>query len=84
MDITWDSYRKAVDSQLDKIEIECRDTEGELSKLLAWISRSGNVGHSFEIIVDPENKDFNMRFFWDGDGSDHIGDITVNGNKMKF
>lgn len=48
----------------------------QLSKLVEYIKRIGNTGHSFEIIVDPDYKESKKTFGWDGDGSDRIE--TVN------
>lgn len=66
------------------IEIECRDTEGELARLLTYIMRTGNIGHSFDIVVDPDMSDYKMSFGWDGDGADRIRSIKVDGKKIKF
>jgi hypothetical protein len=66
------------------IEIECNDTEGSLIRLLTYIMRTGNIGHSFDIIVDPDNKEYKMSFGWDGDGADSIRNIKVNGKKVGF
>ncbi len=66
------------------IEIECNDTEGSLVKLLAYIMRTGNIGHSFDIVVDPDMKEYRMNFGWDGDGADNIRSIKLNGKKVEF
>ncbi len=44
------------------IEIECNDTEGELIKFLTYIMEIGNIGHSFDIVVDPDNKEYKKSF----------------------
>lgn len=62
---------------LKTITIICRDNEDSLENLLQYIRKSGNVGHSFSIIVDPKS-DGEKRFDWDGDGSDFIKDIKVD------
>ena len=66
------------------IEIECNDSEGSLARLLTYIMRTGNIGHSFDIVVDPDNKEHKMSFGWDGDGSNSIRNIRVNGKKVGF
>jgi len=74
--------------EMDLITIECNDTEGSLLKLLKCIQECGNAGHSFTIVVDPEeieNLD-KRKFGWDGDGSDKIMNIesTKINSESKF
>ena len=78
-----DYIRKIAREAPSKIEIECYDS-GKLAKLLTYIKRTGNIGHSFDIVVDPDNKEHKMSFGWDGDGSDSISSIKVNGKKVNF
>lgn len=66
------------------IEVECNDTESELVRLLAYIQSIGNIGHSFEIVVDPDDSQYKMNFGWDGDGSDRIRNIKLDGKKVNF
>ena len=63
--------------------ITCHDDEGALKKLLEYIKEIGNTGHSFKIVVDPENKDTTKEFGWDGDGSDKIESIKVEKKEEK-
>jgi len=83
-----ESIRRVIEAYTGKsdnlIEIECNDTEGELVRLLTYIQRSGNIGHSFDIIVDPDNSAYRMRFNWDGDGADRIRNIKLDGKKIDF
>lgn len=72
---TYDEWVKGDD--LKTITITCRDHDNKLFKLIEYIKKSGNVGHSFSIIVDPEG-DGTKKFYWDGDGSDRINDIEVS------
>lgn len=65
------------------IKIECRDPEDTLENLLRHIKSVGNAGHSFKISVDPEDPE-SQDFYWDGDGSDHIGDIQVGTKEDKI
>ena len=58
-----------------RITIECVDNDNSLFKLLKHIQEIGNTGHSFSIIVDPDNKDTEGSFGWDGDGSDSIQNV---------
>ncbi len=66
-----------------KIELLANDSNGQLVKLLNYIRHNGNGGHTFTIIVDPDLKENTRKFGWDGDGSDRIDKITVNGEILK-
>jgi len=59
------------------ITITAYDQDGELEDLLNYIKSTGNIGHSFDIVVDPDTKDYTKRFGWDGDGGDSIRTIKV-------
>lgn len=56
--------------------VKCKDGDHELRKLIDYIGKNGNVGHSFDIVVDPGSRDFERHFFWDGDGIDRIDSIV--------
>jgi len=58
-----------------KYTLTVKDTDKNLIELLEYIKGIGNAGHSFEILVDPDDKDYTKSFGWDGDGSDKIFDI---------
>lgn len=58
-----------------KITVDCNDPENSLLRLLECIKKTGNVGHSFSIVVDPEDQ--GEKFFWDGDGADRIDQVEV-------
>ena len=60
------------------ITITCNDYENNLEELLNYIKSTGNIGHSFEVVVDPDNKDYKKSFGWDGDGGDSISDIKIS------
>lgn len=70
------SFNEWKESKLKTITITCRDYDDSLEDMLRHIQKTGNVGHSFSIIVDPEGDD-TRQFGWDGDGSDYIKDVTV-------
>ena len=54
-----------------------------LLKLLKQCEYMGNVGHSFAIVVDPKGgKDYKREVGFDGDGSDRVKDILVNGEPL--
>jgi len=84
-DVIRNTVHKAyVGNPTNVIEVECNDTEGELARLLTYIMRTGNIGHSFDIVVDPDSKEHKMTFGWDGDGADRIRSIKVDGKKANF
>ena len=56
--------------------VECIDSDGELKDLLNYIGKNGNGGHSFDIVVDPGDKQNERHFFWDGDGADRINAVV--------
>jgi hypothetical protein len=57
-------------------EVTFRTTNPEqLTKIVNAIGECGNGGHSFDIVIDPdltEEEGGNIRFGWDGDGSDRV------------
>ena len=63
-------------SEYKKITIIARDSEDSLVKILTAIKDIGNTGHSMTIVVD-EGCDDEVKFGWDGDGSDTIKSIEV-------
>lgn len=63
-------------SERKKIVIECLDYDNNLERLINYIKEIGNVGHSFNIIVDPNSSD-EKHFGWDGDGTDYIKKIET-------
>lgn len=69
------SIKEWKEKSLKTITISCRDQDDSLVNLLNHIKKTGNAGHSFSIIVDPDGD--NEKFSWDGDGSDYIQNIKV-------
>jgi len=59
------------------ITIKCHDPDDELEGLIDYIRSTGNNGHSFDIVVDPDLEDYRKTFSWDGDGADSIIDIKT-------
>jgi hypothetical protein len=49
-----------------------------LAELLEYIKSTGNIGHSFSIVVDPDGSDYRKSFGWDGDGADYIESVKIN------
>lgn len=54
-----------------------RDESDEIYNLLKCISDVSRMGHSFNVVVDPNNDKYESKFYIDGDGTDKIYDITV-------
>lgn len=69
----------AVEKEMHVYEIVCRDPDGTLKEILDTIMAVGNTGHSFDVVVDPEEKEKlgERTFNWDGDGSDYIKEVKV-------
>jgi hypothetical protein len=83
--LSMDSFLDIADKNINKIArgkmthlvmVETTSCGAEsLSKILEKINDCGKVGHSFGIKTDDDDP-VNLGG-WDGDGSDHIGDITI-------
>lgn len=65
---------ESYDSDIKKITIETRDSEGQLAKLLDDIKVTAATGHTFDVIVDP-NAETPRAYEIDGDGAFRINDI---------
>lgn len=55
-----------------KYVLYCSDRDHSLRDLLKYIQKIADYGHSFGIVVDKGNSDYEKSFSIDGDGSDHI------------
>jgi len=75
------NYATKAKEDLHEITLRIRPgTEEALLRLLSEIKHRSDPGHSFAIIVDPDDPDGepgNCGF--DGDGRDHIAEILFNG-----
>ena len=58
------------------------DALGSLLRFLKHLEFCGNIGHSFEIVSDPDNSEYRQTCGFDGDGSDRVEDIKVNGTSL--
>lgn len=63
---------------MTKIEVVVRDPDDQLVKLIEYIKRNAGPGHSFEVIVDPNDSENKKSFFIDGDGPFFIEIIRKN------
>lgn len=55
------------------------DAVFSLVRLLRHCERVGGMGHSYVIVADPNNSEYREEFGFDGDGSDRVEDVKVNG-----
>ena len=60
-----------------EIHLNILDSEGNIQDLIETIKDYTQMGHSFEVVIDPGDSDYEKSFYIDGDGSDKIGDIEV-------
>lgn len=51
--------------------------DNDIIEMLEHIQKTAAIGHSFEIVVDPDNSDYKKKYYIDGDGCDRIEDIEV-------
>ena len=70
--------------EFDVIQIELRDPDNQLVKMIDHIMHSANIGHSFEVVVDPDDKEYRKSFFMDGDGSFYIKKVSLNSVKVEI
>jgi len=66
----------------DEIKIIVIDDENQLVKMVEYIRSTAGIGHSFEVIVDPDTKDYTKKFYFDGDGAFFIKEVKKNGKKV--
>ena len=67
-------------------EVSCRvrgDGLVSVLKVLRHFQYNGDIGHSYSSTLDTENSDYRMSVGWDGDGSDAISDLKVNGKPLE-
>lgn len=67
-----------------EITVNVRDLENSLIKLIDYIQSKANPGHSFEVVVDPDDSEYRKSFYMDGDGTFFIKDVKKNGKKVKI
>ena len=59
------------------ITIIAKDPDGQLKKLLEAIKSTANPGHSFPVVLDPDDSENKKEFYFDGDGAFYIDKIEV-------
>lgn len=70
-------YLQCLQEALDStycITIECTSQAAKetLLPLLEYLKRQAGIGHSFPIVVDPDDSEYKEKFYMDGDGAAHI------------
>lgn len=80
-----EDYEKAQDKDgYSEVSFKVRgDALVSLLTLLQHCEVIGGCGHSFEIEIDSSNSEYKRRVGFDGDGSDKIKDIKLNGKEVK-
>jgi hypothetical protein len=68
--------------ELNEITVLLRDPDNQLVKMIDYIMHNANIGHSFETIVDPDDRERKKSFSMDGDGSFYIQEVKYNGKKV--
>lgn len=66
--------------EIDTITVTVRKGSGEkMKEILECIKGVGNGGHTFRIVIDPDEKEklSERTFEWDGDGQDRIENIEL-------
>lgn len=58
-----------------KVTIYCSDPDKQLIKMLNKIGSLANPGHSFDVVLDPNDSENRSTFYFDGDGSFSIRGI---------
>jgi hypothetical protein len=69
--------------EFDEIKILVRDPDHQLIKFIKAIRGAANPGHSFPVVVDPDDSEYERKFYFDGDGSFYIKDIKFNGKEWE-
>ncbi len=71
-----DVHKAVPESETTTICVKAVDKEGKLKRLMERIQELGNPGHSFGVILDPDDRENATKWGWDGDGSDNIIEIS--------
>ena len=69
------SMEKAIGAANSKLVIELDDQDSQLSQFLHYVKDISGIGHSFEVVVDPDDSEHRKSFYLDGDGAFRIKNI---------
>lgn len=67
---------------LSEIKVMLRDPDNSLGKFLLALAGTANPGHSFEVVMDPDNRETRQTFGFDGDGPFFIKKILKDGEDL--
>lgn len=59
------------------VHFKISDSEGQLSELFETIKDYTQMGHTFTVVVDPGDEDYEKSFYIDGDGSDKLEELDI-------
>ena len=59
------------------VHFKISDSEGQLRELLETIKDYTQMGHTFTVVVDPGDEDYEKSFYIDGDGSDKLEELDI-------
>lgn len=65
------------ESNQRELHLTISDSQGSIQDLIETIKDYTQMGHTFEVVIDPGDSDYERSFYIDGDGSDKIQDIEV-------
>lgn len=66
--------------ETDTIIVKVRKGSGKnMKEIIECIKDCGNGGHSYSIVIDPDEKErlSERTFGWDGDGSDYVESVEL-------
>lgn len=59
------------------VHLTISDSEKQIQGLLEVIKDYTQAGHTFEVVVDPGDSDYERSFYIDGDGSDKLEELDI-------
>jgi ADP-ribose pyrophosphatase YjhB (NUDIX family) len=77
--MAWAKSPMAADATMT---IDLDDDENQLARLLAYIKENSEVGHSFDVVVDPSDPELAKKFYIDGDGAFRIRKIMASDSQI--
>ena len=83
-DFTKNNQIEEQEDKYTEIVVNVRDLDNSLIRLIDYIQSKANPGHSFEVVVDPDDSEYKKSFYMDGDGSFFVKDIKKDGKKVKI
>lgn len=69
--------KEVVPETYKSIKIELSDPDSQLEELIKFIKANSDPGHTFSVVVDPDDSEKSNSFTIDGDGSFRISSIEI-------